>query len=112
MNRAQSIVIGTSIIATLVNIYGAIRNGRDATVPIIGGFVVSTILLGVAEIPEAQVLAEAFGAAFLITSATLNAGDLIATVTSFTGGTPVAPSTRTPSTPTAGGGGGKPAAVQ
>jgi hypothetical protein len=111
MNRSQSIVLTTTIIGTLVNMYGAIRRGSDVTIPIIGGFVVTAVLLGLAETPFGTV-AEVFGGAYLVTSASLNAGDLVKQINGLETGAPIGPAPAAQKPPPTGGAGGRPAVAQ
>lgn len=78
-------IIATVIIASGVNVYGAVSESRDPIIPVIGGFIVGAFLLALAE--EAPMLAELFAAAYAITSLTANGTPLINAATKITSNT-------------------------
>ena len=81
--QGQDGVITMCVLATLANIYGAVTNQRTVSIPIIGGFVVSTILLGVSRpLPK---LAEMFAGAYFITSMFTNGAPIFDTVNHLVG---------------------------
>lgn len=76
-------VITMCVLATLANIYGAVRANKTVTIPIFGGFVVTTILLVVSRpVPK---LAEMFAGAFFITSMLTNGAPVLDTVNELVG---------------------------
>lgn len=100
MNRSQSLIIGVTVVATLVNSYGAVKKGNTVAIPVLGGFVASTILLGLSYgVPQ---VAEMFALAFGVTSLSVNGGDLFALLSDLTGQQP----------PKNSSGGGTPARIQ
>lgn len=83
--QGQDGVITLCVLATLANIYGAVTHNRTITIPIVGGFVVTTILLFVARpVPK---LAEMFAGAYFITSMLTNGGPAIDTLNKVVGST-------------------------
>lgn len=74
-SKAQSIST-FAILATLVNVYGAMKGNRDVAIPIVGGFIVSVILMGVAE-AGADEIASLFAGAYFVTSLVTNGRPLI-----------------------------------
>jgi hypothetical protein len=84
---SQSAVMATVVVASAVNVAGtalptASDAGKDPLIPIVAGFVIGGILLAVAG--AAPGLAEAFAAAFLITSLLSNGTPVINAVTGLT----------------------------
>ena len=76
-------VITMGVLATLANIYGAVTHNRTITIPVIGGFVVTTILLAVSR--PAPRLAELFAGAYFITSLLTNGAPAIEMVNKLIG---------------------------
>ena len=81
-------VITMCVLAMLANIYGAVHQNKTITIPVIGGFVVTTLLLIVAQ--PAPKLAEMFAGAYFITSLLTNGAPAIDTLNKVVGTTAVA----------------------
>jgi hypothetical protein len=87
MTRGQSAVIVMGLAATAVNMFGAVRKAQPGdpnptALPLFGGLVVTTALLAAAG--PLGTIAEAFAAAYLVTSVARNGNDLIDLVTGTT----------------------------
>lgn len=78
-------VITLCVLATLANIYGAVTHNKTVSIPIIGGFVVTTLLL-VASRPVPK-LAEMFAGAYFITSILTNGMPAFDTINKVVGAT-------------------------
>lgn len=74
MNKPQSAISTIVLLASIVNIFGAVKKGKDITYPIMGGFIVLILLLALAEANEQ--VAEMFAGAYGITCALTNGQDL------------------------------------
>jgi len=85
-------IITMVVLASAINVSGTViphgtnwaARNHDPFIPIIGGFIVGGVLLGIAQ--SERRLAESFAAAFLITSALENATPLINALTALTSG--------------------------
>lgn len=73
-SKAQTAITTMVLIAGVVNVFGAVKKGKDVTYPIMGGFVVLILLLALAE-ADAKV-AEMFAGAYAITCMLTNGADL------------------------------------
>jgi hypothetical protein len=86
MTRAQSAVIVMGLAATVANMVAAVKKqarlSNPTGLPLFGGLVVTTVLLAAAG--PVPMIAEAFAAAYLVTSLANNGGPLIDTVTGTT----------------------------
>lgn len=89
-------VIATVVVATGVNVYGAVQRKDDPIITIIGGFIVGAFLLAIAE--AAPKLAELFAAAYAITSFTVNGKTLIDAANAITSTSGSATATPAPDT--------------
>lgn len=79
-------VISIGVIATLINMAAAVKNGKPTTEAILGGFVVTTIMLLVSQ-TKAKPIAVMLMLAFAITSASTNGAQVLGIVNSTVQGT-------------------------
>jgi hypothetical protein len=72
--KGQTAITTMVLLASIVNVFGAVKKSKDITYPIMGGFVVLILLLALAE-ADAKV-AEMFAGAYAITCMLTNGQDL------------------------------------
>lgn len=72
-------IIGMGVLATLVNMAGALQRGKGTVDSIMGGFIVTTILILIGQ-TKAKPIATLFMLAFLITSLSVNGFGLFNTI--------------------------------
>jgi hypothetical protein len=72
--KGQTAITTMVLLASVVNVFGAVKKSKDITYPIMGGFVVLILLLALAE-ADAKV-AEMFAGAYAITCMLTNGQDL------------------------------------
>jgi hypothetical protein len=72
--KGQTAITSMVLLASVVNVFGAVKKSKDITYPIMGGFVVLILLLALAE-ADAKV-AEMFAGAYAITCMLTNGQDL------------------------------------
>jgi hypothetical protein len=72
--KGQTAITTMVLLASVVNVFGAVKKSKDITYPIMGGFVVLILLLALAE-ADGEV-AEMFAGAYAITCLLTNGADL------------------------------------
>lgn len=77
MNTKQTLVFTMIVIAGLVNTGADVVDNRDPVTAIVGTFLVLVVLVALASSATVGSIAVAFAAAFLITSAMLNASPIL-----------------------------------
>lgn len=80
MNRSQTVVLTLCVLATVANAYGAVKRSQAIVEAVVGGFIVTIILLAIAEAEKASVIAEAFAGAFMVTSVSENGTELFTAI--------------------------------
>lgn len=73
-------IMALGVVATLVNMFGAVHDGKSTSEAIMGGFIVTTVMLLTAQ-TKAKPIGTLLMVAFLITSLSVNGAPLFNVVT-------------------------------